>query len=237
METVFPMGAFSLHLQNEVSSSRRASVCRHACSFVISSLSPLTYEPPFLAESVGSSRPSARSGATPQRAGFSGKRRAVSRRPVRVGSVFFQHLLKINEHTTGNFTYVIDKLVPNTSYCVSVYLTGHLLSNSLRSPWKCTRLPPRPDSGRPGLEPHARPAFPRRGPCGPACVLRVCPPPAVGTLFCPGIGIEFRSFYFRNPHPRTFPRGFLERVEEGETDRNTDGRETHTDGLFLLHAP
>lgn len=57
-----------------------------------------------------------------------------------------KHLLKIDEHTTGNFTYVIDKLIPNTSYCVSVYLKGNILSRSLRSPWKCTRLPPRQDS-------------------------------------------------------------------------------------------
>ncbi|CAK6442108.1 unnamed protein product [Pipistrellus nathusii] len=57
-----------------------------------------------------------------------------------------QHLLQIGEHTTGNFTYVIDKLAPNTNYCVSVYLKGNFLSNSQQSPWKCTRLPPRPDS-------------------------------------------------------------------------------------------
>lgn len=68
-----------------------------------------------------------------------------------------QHLLQIGEHTTGNFTYVIDKLAPNTNYCVSVYLKGNFLSNSQRSPWKCTRLLPRPDSGRPGLGPRSLP--------------------------------------------------------------------------------
>ncbi|XP_059542323.1 interferon alpha/beta receptor 2 isoform X2 [Myotis daubentonii] len=57
-----------------------------------------------------------------------------------------QHLLKIDERTTGNFTYVIDKLIPNTNYCVSVYLKSENLSKLLRSPWKCTRLPPRPES-------------------------------------------------------------------------------------------
>ncbi|XP_045435801.1 interferon alpha/beta receptor 2 [Pipistrellus kuhlii] len=57
-----------------------------------------------------------------------------------------QHLLQIGEHTTGNFTYVIDKLAPNTNYCVSVCLKGNFLSKSQRSPWKCTRLPPRLDS-------------------------------------------------------------------------------------------
>uniref|UniRef100_G1PFY8 Interferon alpha/beta receptor 2 n=1 Tax=Myotis lucifugus TaxID=59463 RepID=G1PFY8_MYOLU len=55
-----------------------------------------------------------------------------------------QHLLKIDERTTGNFTYVIDKLIPNTNYCVSVYLKLENLSK-LRSPWKCARLPPRPE--------------------------------------------------------------------------------------------
>lgn len=57
-----------------------------------------------------------------------------------------QHLLKIDERTTGNFTYVIDKLIPNMNYCVSVYLKSENLSKLLRSPWKCTRLLPRPES-------------------------------------------------------------------------------------------
>lgn len=57
-----------------------------------------------------------------------------------------QHLLQIGEHTTGNFTYVIDKLAPSTNYCVSVCLRGNFLSKSRPSPWKCTRLPPSPDS-------------------------------------------------------------------------------------------
>ncbi|EPQ04271.1 Interferon alpha/beta receptor 2 [Myotis brandtii] len=56
-----------------------------------------------------------------------------------------QHLLKIDERTTGNFTYVIDKLIPNTNYCVSVYLKSENLSKLLRSPWKCAHLPPRPE--------------------------------------------------------------------------------------------
>ncbi|XP_054433885.1 interferon alpha/beta receptor 2 isoform X2 [Pteronotus mesoamericanus] len=56
-----------------------------------------------------------------------------------------RHDLQINEATNGNFTYVLDKLMPNTSYCVSVYFDSRNLGIN-RSPWKCTRLPPARDS-------------------------------------------------------------------------------------------
>ncbi|XP_045708429.1 interferon alpha/beta receptor 2 isoform X1 [Phyllostomus hastatus] len=53
-----------------------------------------------------------------------------------------KHKLKINEDTKGNFTYILDKLIPNTTYCVSVYFNPRNVENVIRSPQKCTHLPP-----------------------------------------------------------------------------------------------
>lgn len=60
-----------------------------------------------------------------------------------------KHKLKINDDTKGNFTYVLDKLIPNTTYCVSVYFNPRTMSSVLRSPLKCTHLPPARQSGSP----------------------------------------------------------------------------------------
>ncbi|XP_066226408.1 interferon alpha/beta receptor 2 isoform X1 [Saccopteryx leptura] len=58
-----------------------------------------------------------------------------------------KHTLKINEDTSGNFTYVIKELIPNTNYCVSVYFEPRDMETIKRSPWKCTRLPPIQEPG------------------------------------------------------------------------------------------
>lgn len=62
------------------------------------------------------------------------------------GGIVKQHNLKINENTTGDFTYVIDKLIPNTNYCVSVYFEPMDLHTKNRSPLKCTHLQPEQES-------------------------------------------------------------------------------------------
>ncbi|KAM5332551.1 interferon alpha/beta receptor 2 [Glossophaga mutica] len=58
-----------------------------------------------------------------------------------------KHKLKINEDTRGNFTYILDKLIPNTTYCVSVYFNPRDMHSVIRSPLKCTHLPPARESG------------------------------------------------------------------------------------------
>nr|XP_036870499.1 interferon alpha/beta receptor 2 isoform X2 [Manis javanica] len=63
------------------------------------------------------------------------------------GRIVKKHKPKINENVTGDFTYVIDKLIPNTNYCVSVYLEPTDLRAINRSPLKCTLLQPRQQSG------------------------------------------------------------------------------------------
>ncbi|KAF6119072.1 interferon alpha and beta receptor subunit 2 [Phyllostomus discolor] len=60
-----------------------------------------------------------------------------------------KHKLKINEDTKGNFTYVLDKLIPNTTYCVSVYFNPRNVESVVRSPLKCTHLPPARQPGSP----------------------------------------------------------------------------------------
>ncbi|XP_058379009.1 interferon alpha/beta receptor 2 [Diceros bicornis minor] len=62
------------------------------------------------------------------------------------GSIVNLHRPKIDGNTTGNFTYVIDKLIPNTNYCVSVYFEPKNLGKIHRSPLKCTRLQPGQES-------------------------------------------------------------------------------------------
>ncbi|XP_046504266.1 interferon alpha/beta receptor 2-like isoform X1 [Equus quagga] len=62
------------------------------------------------------------------------------------GSIVKLHRPKIDGNTTGNFTYVIDKLIPNTEYCVSVYLEPKEAEKIRRSPLKCTLLQPGQES-------------------------------------------------------------------------------------------
>lgn len=58
------------------------------------------------------------------------------------GNIVKKHNPKLNETITGNFTYVIDKLLPNTNYCVSVYFNPRNLGEVHRSPVKCILLQP-----------------------------------------------------------------------------------------------
>ncbi|XP_053420791.1 interferon alpha/beta receptor 2 isoform X2 [Nycticebus coucang] len=51
-----------------------------------------------------------------------------------------KHKPKIKENISGNITYVIDKLIPNTNYCVSVYLESEDQDTVIKSPVKCTFL-------------------------------------------------------------------------------------------------
>uniref|UniRef100_K9J1L3 Interferon alpha/beta receptor 2 n=1 Tax=Desmodus rotundus TaxID=9430 RepID=K9J1L3_DESRO len=60
-----------------------------------------------------------------------------------------EHKLKITEDTKGNFTYVLDKLIPNTTYCVSVYFDPRDIQRIIRSPLKCIHLQPARESGSP----------------------------------------------------------------------------------------
>ncbi|KAL6083374.1 hypothetical protein STEG23_011780 [Scotinomys teguina] len=62
------------------------------------------------------------------------------------------HKLKMN-NPTGNFTYVLQDLLPKTNYCVSVYFEAESISKDLgdpiKSPFKCTVLQPGQESGSP----------------------------------------------------------------------------------------
>ncbi|XP_064236171.1 interleukin-10 receptor subunit beta isoform X1 [Aotus nancymaae] len=49
-----------------------------------------------------------------------------------------KHKPEIKRNMTGNFTYVIDKLIPNTNYCVSVYFESNDQEAVIKSPLKCT---------------------------------------------------------------------------------------------------
>ena len=51
---------------------------------------------------------------------------------------FLQHKPRIKGNITENFNYVIDKLIPNTNYCVSVYFEPKDQNKINRSPLKCT---------------------------------------------------------------------------------------------------
>lgn len=63
------------------------------------------------------------------------------------GGIVKQHKPEINAKTvTENFTYVIDNLIPNTSYCVSVYFQPDNLGKTIESPTKCILLPPGEES-------------------------------------------------------------------------------------------
>ncbi|XP_058152159.1 interferon alpha/beta receptor 2 isoform X1 [Dasypus novemcinctus] len=57
-----------------------------------------------------------------------------------------KHNPKINRNITGNFKYVVDKLLPNTNYCVSVYFEPKHLGTIQKSPLKCTLLKPGQES-------------------------------------------------------------------------------------------
>ncbi|XP_012665164.1 interferon alpha/beta receptor 2 isoform X1 [Otolemur garnettii] len=57
-----------------------------------------------------------------------------------------KHEPKIKENTSGDITYVIDKLIPNTNYCVSVYLDSKDQDTVIKSPVKCTFLHPGQES-------------------------------------------------------------------------------------------
>ncbi|XP_057552700.1 interferon alpha/beta receptor 2 isoform X2 [Hippopotamus amphibius kiboko] len=53
------------------------------------------------------------------------------------GGIVKKHKPKINGNITENFNYVIDKLIPNTNYCVSVYFEPKEPRKINRSPLKC----------------------------------------------------------------------------------------------------
>ncbi|XP_008565344.1 PREDICTED: interferon alpha/beta receptor 2 [Galeopterus variegatus] len=56
-----------------------------------------------------------------------------------------KHKPQITENVSGDFNYVIDQLLPNTNYCVSVYFEPYVLETE-KSPLKCTFLQPGQDS-------------------------------------------------------------------------------------------
>ncbi|XP_043304766.1 interferon alpha/beta receptor 2 isoform X4 [Cervus canadensis] len=53
---------------------------------------------------------------------------------------------QITGNITENFNYIIDKLIPNTNYCVSVYFEPKDPRKINRSPLKCTLFQPRRES-------------------------------------------------------------------------------------------
>ncbi|XP_008046347.2 interferon alpha/beta receptor 2-like, partial [Carlito syrichta] len=57
-----------------------------------------------------------------------------------------KHKPEIKENFSGNFTYVIDKLILNTNYCVSVYFEPRGQETVIKSPSKCTLLQPGQES-------------------------------------------------------------------------------------------
>ncbi|KAM4887510.1 interleukin-10 receptor subunit beta-like isoform 3-T3 [Thomomys bottae] len=56
------------------------------------------------------------------------------------------HKLQINGSISGNFSHVIDNLIPNTNYCISVYFEPKGVGKVIRSPLKCTLLQPGQES-------------------------------------------------------------------------------------------
>nr|XP_012636337.1 interferon alpha/beta receptor 2 isoform X4 [Microcebus murinus] len=58
-----------------------------------------------------------------------------------------KHVLKMKKNMSGNFTYVIDNLIPNTNHCVSVYFESADQATAVQSPLKCTFLQPGQESG------------------------------------------------------------------------------------------
>ncbi|XP_023597074.1 interferon alpha/beta receptor 2 [Trichechus manatus latirostris] len=52
-----------------------------------------------------------------------------------------KHKPRINGNITGDFIYVMDKLIPNTNYCVSIYFEPKNLGTITKSPLKCALLP------------------------------------------------------------------------------------------------
>lgn len=56
------------------------------------------------------------------------------------------HKPKITGNIGGNFSYVIDKLIPNSNYCVSVYFEPKFMGTTIKSPLKCTFLQSRQES-------------------------------------------------------------------------------------------
>lgn len=57
-----------------------------------------------------------------------------------------KHNPKMN-NITGNFTYVLRDLLPKTNYCVSVYFETGKMEDPIKSPFKCTLLPPGQEAG------------------------------------------------------------------------------------------
>ncbi|XP_006862661.1 PREDICTED: interferon alpha/beta receptor 2 [Chrysochloris asiatica] len=57
------------------------------------------------------------------------------------GKIVKKHIPQINGNLTGNFSYVIDKLIPNINHCVSVYFELKASEEIIKSPLKCIRLP------------------------------------------------------------------------------------------------
>ncbi|KAM6161591.1 interferon alpha/beta receptor 2-like isoform 1-T1 [Erethizon dorsatum] len=58
-----------------------------------------------------------------------------------------RHEPKINGSFSGNFSYVLNDLIPNTNYCVSVYFESRLSTTVIKPPLKCILLQPGQESG------------------------------------------------------------------------------------------
>lgn len=62
-------------------------------------------------------------------------------------SLFWQHKPGIPKNISGNISYVIEKLIPKSNYCVSVYFEHKLGTSVVKPPPKCTLLPPDQEPG------------------------------------------------------------------------------------------
>lgn len=51
------------------------------------------------------------------------------------------------DNPTGNYTYVLRDVLPKTNYCVSVYFKAVRMEDTIKSPFKCTLLPPGQEAG------------------------------------------------------------------------------------------
>ncbi|XP_040836680.1 interferon alpha/beta receptor 2-like isoform X2 [Ochotona curzoniae] len=58
------------------------------------------------------------------------------------GGIVKTHKPGIPKNISGNISYVIEKLIPKSNYCVSVYFEPTLQTNVVKPPPKCTLFPP-----------------------------------------------------------------------------------------------
>lgn len=142
-----------MKLLDEISCLKCMCLCTHMCSFVINRLLQVTYKSFFL-PSLWYFYPYLRfEDKSPKIFLGPASKQNSTQSLTDLFCLFLQHKPKINAKTiTGNFTYVIDNLIPNTNHCVSVYFEHSDMGKIIESPTKCTLLKPGQESGMRVLE-------------------------------------------------------------------------------------